>query len=77
MSFFMLMTCGYIALFVLAMKWPNLMEEWENIAIELPTFRDKKQKSIFVLKIRLLVFVVMILAAGNCFKDRSPFYVKS
>lgn len=66
LSFFVIITCEYIALFVLAMKWPHLMGEWENTLLELPTFGDENQKSNFVLKIRLVIFVFLFLAISNC-----------
>lgn len=65
--FFVTSSFGYISFFALAMKWPELMRQWENVESNLTTFHNYKQKRNQMLRIRYVTFTIFFLAFGNSF----------
>lgn len=60
--FYISNSIGFLSFFALGKKWPELMQLWERAESELPGFRTKRQKIIFIRKIRLLVFFILFMA---------------
>lgn len=66
--FYVSNTCELISFFVLALHWPEIMKGWENAEKNFPSFRSFRQKRNFILKIRLIVFTMLFLAASKLFR---------
>lgn len=64
MILYTLSTCAFVSFFVLALKWNELMRKWETLAIKVPTFPTVKQKKRYVFELRLIMFIIFLMASS-------------
>ncbi|XP_037048444.1 uncharacterized protein LOC119082852 [Bradysia coprophila] len=49
----------------LAMKWPELMQQWQKIEQKIPIFESQRDKSVLAYKIKMISLVVMLLSMSE------------
>lgn len=60
--FFSMSAFGYISLFVLALKWPKLMQFWEYVELSLANFQNHGPSKFNWMKIRYMAFLFLLCA---------------
>lgn len=70
MLFYAINSFGCISFFVLAMKWPDLMQYWEIAEYDLNSLKTFKQKYCRMLRIRYVAFTILFFAFGIIFSNQ-------
>lgn len=63
--FYVFGACDFLSFLAIAPKFVGLMQQWEKIERNLPTFQSIKQKNDFVFKMRLLIVIFTIFAIST------------
>lgn len=64
-TFYVSSAWAFLSFLTLAPKFAELMQQWEKIERNLPTFQNIKQKNHFVFKMRLLIGIFTFFAIGT------------
>lgn len=57
-------TAGFISFFILALNWPELMQEWQTTESSLSSLCNRRERDSYIFQIRLIILIVLSAALG-------------
>lgn len=65
--FYVSNSAARIFFLLLAIKWPSLMQQWEEIENKIPPFETQKEKAMLAFKIKMTSTVLMLVSMCTYF----------